>query len=202
MKKSGADKGLWKCKIVLIPDAPYLQSSKRNVQRTLVFLEPIKPKDKFLSLCVYPEEIAGPLSRVKTLSYIERHYLVRYAKDRGFDGSLVCYKGFITEAAFANFFWIEKDTLFYPSKTLPYLFGITLSQVIEAARNIGLKILEKQCLIKDLPTEGHCFLSNALIGFCPVIKIETTSFLREKELENSLKRSFECIALEKSFFIN
>jgi 4-amino-4-deoxychorismate lyase len=198
--KTGADRGIWKCKIVLIPDKPYLQSSKRS-SRYLAFLEPIELKTGPLSLCVYPEEISGPLSRIKTLSYIERHYLVGYAIDKGFDETLLCYKGFITEAAFANFFWIEKDTLFYPPKTLPYLFGITLSQVIEAAKTIGLNVREKNISIGQLSPDCHCFLSNALMGFCSVIQIESTSFSREKGLESSLKDAYDSLALQKALLI-
>lgn len=199
--KSGADRGIWKCKIILIPDKPYLQSSMRKTGRILVFIEPTELDIGPKSLCLYPEEVAGPLSRVKTLSYLERHYLSHYAKERGFDEALVCYKGFITEAAFANFFWIENDTLFYSPKTFPYLFGITLSQIIEAAKKIGILVSEKKISLKDLSTNSHCFLSNALKGFCSVSNIEAISFSRNKTFEDSLRVSFENLAKNKSFVV-
>lgn len=202
IKANEAQVGVWKLKILLLPDLPYLSLEERKVERVIVHIESIVPQKGSLSLMSFSEEVSGPLSRIKTLSYLERNYLVGEAKKKGFDDVLVSSQGCVTEAGFANFFWIENKTLFYPPKTLPYLFGITLSQIIKAAKDIGLVIIEKEISLKDLKTDHFLYLSNSSMGFCPIEKIDNLLFSIDENLENSLREAFYKIRQEKSLDTN
>lgn len=192
VKKNKAYKGSYRAKILLLPESPFLSSTnkKRRVEKTIVFLEPYQRKEAPLSLCLFNEEVQVPTNGLKTLSYLHRHFIMAYALQRGFDDALVSYKGALLESAFANFFWIDKETFFYPPKTLPYLLGITLHQILEVAKSIGLYVVEKKTTLEDLNPNCSVFLSNALMGVSPIRAIENGIFTRNLFLEKKLQESF------------
>lgn len=204
ISKNKAKKGLWRAKIVLLPDRPYLSinsNEKREIDRTLIFLEPYEKKEGPVSLCLFDQEVLVPTKSLKTLSYFHRHYIMAYALKKGFDDALVSYQGALLETAFANFFWIEEDTLYYPPKGLPYLLGITLSQTLDAAKTIGLKIVERKTSFEELDPKYPVFLSNALMGLRPVSKIEAIFFQRYFVLEERLQAAFTNLCKERSILL-
>lgn len=113
-------------------------------------------------LCVYPEPVLMPLARLKTISYLDRLWLKRFAEKRGFyDCITTDDKGYILETSRANIFWIEGDTLYYPDPELPYLFGIQLKNIIKEAR---MKTKAVKAKIEDIPKNAAIYICNCLIG--------------------------------------
>lgn len=193
IEKNNAKNGTWKLKLIVFPKVEYLKNLTSLRQGDLyAILFPLEEMKKlFLTLCTYPEDVIYPFSKIKTVAYLHRHFLKGYAYKKGFDDVLVLYKEVILESSFANVFWIENKTLFFPNHSLPYLFGITLSKIIEAAKNIGFSIKEKEAKLADLTNSTLIFLSNSLIGFCPVKRIDDREFSIDSILQKKLQESFD-----------
>ena len=96
----------------------------------------------------------------------------------------------ILETSFGNIFWIKNNSFYFPSKKLPYLFGITLKNLIKAAEKLKMEIIEGVFTVKDL--EGaNVFLSSSTLDFVNVSKIDNFKFSRDYKLEDVLRKELE-----------
>ncbi len=159
----------------------------------LLMLQKKDPPSSPFRLTVYPEGIQHPLSRIKTLCYLERFFLLSYAKERGFDDCVTLNpEGYVLEASFANLFWMKGRTLFYPARSLPYLFGISLSHILQAAQGAPLSV--EECLAKPGDLRGSSlYLCNCIQGFQPVRQLEGVSLAESSPHEEKLKSFFEAL---------
>lgn len=144
----------------------------------LINLYPLSTiQDKPTRLCIYPEVVSTCLSTVKSLNYLSRFIIKRYAMDRGFDDSLILGpKNKILETSFANIFWIEGRSLFIPDKNLPYFRGTTLDLVIKKLSFSGYKICEGFFELKELSDKASIFLCSSLQKIVSVSQIDNRAF--------------------------
>lgn len=169
---------------------------RASVSASGTFLLTLQKKESSSSsfrLAIYPEGIQHPLSRIKTLCYLERFFLLSYAKERGFDDCATLNpEGYVLEASFANLFWMKERTLFYPAKSLPYLFGISLSHILQAAEEGGFTVQE--CLAKpeDL-RKSSLYLCSSIQEFQLVRELEGISLGERSPYEERLKSFFDSL---------
>jgi len=114
----------------------------------------------------------SPLSRLKTLSYLDNVLARREARAAGAEEALMLNgRGEIACAAAANVFWISGGRLFTPALDCGALDGIVRGRVIDAARAMGVEVAEVTTGIDALEGAEGVFLTNSLIGVRPVASL-------------------------------
>lgn len=115
----------------------------------------------------------SPLSRLKTLSYLDNVLARREAKSAGADEALMLNtRGDLACAAAANLFWISEGRLFTPALDCGVLDGVVRGRVIEAARAMAVEVVETAAGIEALDVAEGAFLTNSLIGVRPVSSLD------------------------------
>jgi branched-chain amino acid aminotransferase len=95
------------------------------------------------------------------------------AEEKGFNDSMMLdYQGNIAEATGANVFFInEEQTEIYTPIADSFLNGITRRTIIEIAKSINIKVVEKKIKLEDLPNFKGSFLTGSAAEVTPVSQI-------------------------------
>lgn len=111
----------------------------------------------------------SPVSRLKTLSYLDNVLARRQARAAGGEeGLMLNGRGELACAAAANLFWIRDGRLHTPAPACGVLDGIMRAAVVEAARGLGVEVIEARAPRSELDFAEAIFLTNSLIGVRPV----------------------------------
>lgn len=111
---------------------------------------------------------------IKTTNLLGNVIAKQYALDNGFDDVWYFDKdGFITEGT-SNNAWIidENDNLITREISNDILSGITRKSVIEAASQLGLKIIERKFTIDEARNAKEAFITSATQFVMPVVKMD------------------------------
>lgn len=107
----------------------------------------------------------SPISRIKSLSYLENVLARREANLTGADEALLLnHRGEIACASAANIFWWSNETLKTPALSCGVLAGIARGRVLARAHELGLATEEVCEPIEVLDQADLIFLTNSLIG--------------------------------------
>ncbi len=113
----------------------------------------------------------SPVSRIKSLNYLDNVLARRAARQAGADEALMLNnRGEIAGGAAANLFWFEGDTLLTPALECGVLDGVMRGLVIDRAARLGIAVHEVTAT--DLEGATGVFLTNSLIGVRPVHSID------------------------------
>ena len=95
------------------------------------------------------------------------------AEEKGFNDSMMLdYQGNIAEATGANVFFInEEQTEIYTPIADSFLNGITRRTIIEIAKSINIKVIEKKIKLEDLPSFKGSLLTGSAAEVTPVSQI-------------------------------
>ena len=123
------------------------------------------------------------LVSVKSNNYMENLILKEQAKDLGFDEVLFLNTDeHISEGASSNIFWIKGKKVYTPSKECGLLPGIVREKVIEACKNLNLKIKIGKFKERDLIDAEEVFITNSVMDLMPVCQIKDKIFDIEKNI--------------------
>ncbi len=115
------------------------------------------------------------IGRHKTLNYLENLLARDAARTTGFDEAVFLdEKGYVTECATANIFFVRGGEVCTPSAELNLLPGITRAVVMELARWSGRKVLERKWPLKEFERADEVFLTNSLMEVMPVCELAGT----------------------------
>ncbi len=82
------------------------------------------------------------------------------AEDLGYDDAVMLdYRGFIAEATGANLFFITRNNELHTPLADCFLNGITRQTVIEIAKNLGIKVVERHIKLEELSEMQDAFLT-------------------------------------------
>lgn len=124
-----------------------------------------------ISSCVRNEK--SVTSRIKSLNYLDNIMARREAVQNGADEALMRNStGDIAAASAANIFVVEDGVLSTPSVGDGALPGVMRSIVLAAAAELDIPAREGPVAIEALTRISEAFLSNALIGVCPLVEID------------------------------
>ena len=124
----------------------------------------------------------SPISRLKTLSYLDNVLARREAEAAGADEALMLNTaGHVACASAANLFWIVDGKIYTPSLGCGVLDGIMRAQVIRAA-----PVREVRATFDGLMQAEAAFLTNSLIGVRP-IKVLAGRFMRDHAMIQTVK---------------
>jgi branched-chain amino acid aminotransferase/4-amino-4-deoxychorismate lyase len=120
---------------------------------------------------------ASPVSRLKTLAYLDNVLARRQARAAGADEALMLNtEGRVAGAAVANLFWIAGERLLTPALDCGVLDGVMRGRVIAAARRLGVPVAEIAAPPGALAAADALFLTNSLIGVRPVSSLDGRAF--------------------------
>ena len=112
-------------------------------------------------------------SRIKSLNYLDNIMARREAALRGADEALMPNsRGALACASAANLFVVQDGVLMTPTLDEGALPGVMRALVLETAAALGIPARETRIMPDSLPHAAEAFLSNALLGLCPLIEID------------------------------
>lgn len=112
-------------------------------------------------------------SRIKSLNCLDSIMARQQAAERGADEALLRNgAGALAEASAANLFLVSGDVLSTPSIDQGALPGIMRSVVLDTAREAGMSVQERRIDESELWSASEAFLTNSLIGVCPLIEVD------------------------------
>lgn len=115
----------------------------------------------------------SPLSRMKTLGYLDNLLALREAHDRGADDALLLNTvGHVACATAANLFVIEQDRLLTPPPSEGVLPGVTRGLVFELAEEIDVECREEPLPPERLAHVAAAFLTSCITGLRSIVSID------------------------------
>ena len=111
----------------------------------------------------------SPLSRLKCTCYVSNILARMEAKAAGCDEAIMLNElGYIAEGSTANIFLVSKGELSTPSLESGILPGITREAVLEIARDLNIKAVERQVELGELSRAEEAFVTNSIIEVMPL----------------------------------
>ena len=136
-------------------------------------LPPPQPPARVIVARVTRRNEHSPLSRIKTLGYLDSVLALREARARGADDALLLNTGGrIACATAANLFVLQMNVLATPPPEEGALPGISRALVLELAPTLGLEAAEEPLLLAELAAADEVFTSSALQGLRPVVAVD------------------------------
>lgn len=104
------------------------------------------------------------------------------------DAIMLDYRGYIAEATSANFFLVMDGELHTPLADC-FLDGITRRTVMQLARDMGIKVVERHIEPKELAKAQEAFLTGSAAEVTPVGSVGEYKFV-PGEVTNKLKQAY------------
>lgn len=144
------------------------------------------------AICVLaPNQRVNPLDhlpQMKRGNYVDCLYAADYARQQGAREALfIDPDGFLQEGSTSNLFALLDDRLVTPPIDKTILAGIMRREVIDAATELGILVVERKLHMEEVTTAEEVFLSNSLIDVFPVSSIDGQSVRRGSCWEMILK---------------
>lgn len=197
IERAGVTQGLWKMKMI-ITVCNNLRKKFRAHRHFVITFVPYRLQEKPFSLALYPHVIQKPNAWIKSLDNLDRHLLQEYARKQNVDDTITTTdQDELLETAICNIFWCEGINFYTPNPSLPLLKGISLSVMVTAAEKLNMKVHYVHNKLSDISEHSHLFVSNAMIGFQPVVKVGERFFNRNLDLEKTLWSAREAIISEE-----
>jgi branched-chain amino acid aminotransferase len=115
----------------------------------------------------------SPLSRTKSLNYLDNVLALREACERGANEAILCNTaGRLACASAANLFLVRDGALLTPGLDEGVLPGITRAVLLETARDLGIPAEQVVLPTSALERADEALLTNSLVGVRPVVEID------------------------------
>lgn len=131
-----------------------------------------KHKAEGIAVSTYPD-LRWKRCDIKSLNLLPNVMATQDAVNKGcYEAILVDEKGFLTEGAGSAFFAIIKGKLQTTPLSGNILPSVTRKFVFEAAKKIGLGIIEESLATKEAPAADELFIAVTTKDIVPVVKFE------------------------------
>ncbi len=111
------------------------------------------------------------LGRVKSSERLSS-ILARLEGGNAFEVLRIGSHGYLTEGTVSNFFCVKKKMLVTPPPWVGVLEGVTRAHVLQAAQRLNISVQEIPVTRHDLFNSDEAFLTNVLIGICPIREVD------------------------------
>jgi branched-chain amino acid aminotransferase len=156
-----------------------LDSSGAHDPRRILFIQPLRPLDarlyregiSVLSVSTFRPSDAARGAKVG--NYLESILALKQAKAAGAHEALILsHDSFVVEGTTSNVFAVREGKLVTPPPTETLLPGITRALVMEAARSLGLEVVERRMTPEDLANADEAFITSTIREVMPVVSID------------------------------
>lgn len=115
----------------------------------------------------------SPLSRLKSLAYLDNVLARREAAARGTEEAvLLNTAGHVACTTIANLFVVRDGRLLTPPLSDGVLPGIVRAAVLDLARAQGITVEERSLDLEALTTADEAFVTNSLMALCPLASLD------------------------------
>jgi branched-chain amino acid aminotransferase len=115
----------------------------------------------------------SPLSRVKSLNYLDNLLTREEARRKGADEAILLNtRGMVAEGSASNVFLVSDGRLLTPSIDSGALPGITRAAIIELAAGAGIACAEDEVEPATLSKVEGAFLTNSIMGMMPLTRLD------------------------------
>jgi branched-chain amino acid aminotransferase len=115
----------------------------------------------------------SPLSRIKSLNYLDNVLALREARERGADEAILCNTaGRLACASAANLFLVREGALLTPPPDEGILPGVTRRVLLDLATDLGLPSEQRKLPLSALADAEEAFLTSSLIGLRPLVAVD------------------------------
>lgn len=116
---------------------------------------------------------SSPLSRIKTLNYLDALFARQEAKERGYDDALFLNTaGYLAEGTTSNLFFSRRGRLCTPRVDCGILPGITREAVLELCAHMGIQTEEGFYMPDELLSSSEAFLTMSTGELVPVAEVD------------------------------
>ena len=113
------------------------------------------------------------------------------AEKKGFhDALMLDYRGYVAEATGANVFFIDADSVIHTPIADCFLNGITRQTVIDMAKSMQMKVIERHIMPEEMANMKECFLTGTAAEVTPVSRIGRYHF-NPSDISRSLIDGYE-----------
>ena len=131
------------------------------------------PPGRRLALSTIPRNDRSPLSRIKSLSYVEGVTARLEAQSEGADDALLCNtRGLVACGTSNNVFVVRDGALLTPPEEDGALAGIARLTALEEADRLGIPAEERSIEHRHVSGADEVFLTNVVQGPVPVISLD------------------------------
>ena len=88
------------------------------------------------------------------------------------EGLMCNLQGRVKEGTMSNLFWVKDGVLYTPDLASCGVEGVMRAQVMETAEALGINVVTAEITPQELLEVDEIAISNALIGFCSVSRLE------------------------------
>lgn len=116
----------------------------------------------------------SPVSRIKSLNYLNYIMARAEARKRGCGEAIIRNTaGNIAECSASNIFIVKNGRLITPSVDSGILSGVTRGAVIDIARRLRIKVIEKAVTREELTGCDEAFLTSSIAEIIPITMIDS-----------------------------
>lgn len=112
------------------------------------------------------------LAGIKHLNRLEQVLARGEWQDEFHEGIMLDIEDHVVEGTMSNLFLVRHGALHTPMLDRCGVAGITRARVMEAARALNVAVHEGRYRLADLHGAQGLFLTNTLIGLCPVVNLD------------------------------
>lgn len=151
-------------------------SDAMPVDVTILAVTIARDVNKSLTCHISPfERVSGcaiPVAWKICGTYVNSYLARRAAEVAGFnDAIMLDREGRITEAAVANIFFLQKETVITPALTPNIFPGITRSTLLDVANSLGIEVIERDVIPSELRNFDGAFLAATMMEVKPLATI-------------------------------
>jgi branched-chain amino acid aminotransferase len=112
------------------------------------------------------------LSKLKSTNYLTSVLAKLEAEEAGMEEALLLNeRGFLTEGSISNIFFANAQDLVTPPLESGILPGITREVMLELARALGIRVIEKDVGLEEVEQFSEAFLTNSVMEIMPLVEI-------------------------------
>ena len=151
------------------------------------------PRELTLTISPIRLHSSSPLAGVKQTSLIEHVLALEEARARQFsEAVLLNERGEIVSATAGNIFWVEGDGIYTPSLATGCIAGITRGFIYDAARKMGLHLVEGGFPVQRLLDAAEVFITSTTREVAPVVSFDIKEYnQKQARLTRLLAREFQ-----------
>ena len=123
-------------------------------------------------VCAIRRNETSPLSRIKSLNYLDNLLAREDARRHGADEAILLNtRGFVAEGSASNVFLVHQNRLLTPGAEAGALPGITRRVVLELASALCLEATESEVELSALEDAQEAFLTNSVMEVMPLTNL-------------------------------